>query len=121
MLQVELWTIYNGLQLAWEANWLNAIIEIDCGLAIKGVNGDCRGHSNRNLIVRIQKLCKCKWRVLFKQIPREANFVIDSLANLMKGFSIGAKIFHYAPPSVDDKIRMDGRFLLSNSAPTISS
>lgn len=55
--------------------------------------------------------------MLFKQISREANFVIDSLADLMKGFPTSSRIFHYAPPLVDDKIRMDRRFLLSNFAP----
>lgn len=51
MLQVELWAIYDGLQLSWEANWLNVIIETNCGLTINGVNGNCRGHSNRDFIM----------------------------------------------------------------------
>lgn len=34
VLKFELWTIYDRLQLAWEANLENIIVEIDCALAI---------------------------------------------------------------------------------------
>lgn len=71
--------------------------------------------------MRIQELCSREWEVLIKQIPREVNFDFDTLVDLMKGFPIGARIFHVAPPLVDDQIGIDGHFLLSNADPTISS
>ncbi|XP_016667495.1 uncharacterized protein [Gossypium hirsutum] len=70
--QAELWAICEGLQLAWEANWENVIVETDCALAIKG-------------------------------------------------FPIGARIFHVAPSLVDNQIWLDRRFLLSNPVATVSS
>ncbi|KAH1129432.1 hypothetical protein J1N35_000810 [Gossypium stocksii] len=56
VLQTELWAIYDELQLAWEAKWVNIIIETDCALAIKGIHGDHKGHSNRDLIC-VSKNC----------------------------------------------------------------
>ncbi|MBA0682775.1 hypothetical protein Goari_024468, partial [Gossypium aridum] len=70
--QAELWAIYEGLQLAWEANWENVIVETDRALAIKG-------------------------------------------------FPIGARIFHVAPSLVDNQIWLDRCFLLSNPVATVSS
>ncbi|MBA0805714.1 hypothetical protein Gohar_005206 [Gossypium harknessii] len=57
VLQVELWVIYDGLQLAWEAKWDNVIIETDSAQAIKGVHEEFIGHFTRDLIVQIQELC----------------------------------------------------------------
>lgn len=86
VLQAELWVSYDGLQLAWKANWVNIIVEIDCALVIKGIHGDFRGHSNRDLILRIQELCRHEWKVVSKQIPRNVNFVVNTLVDLMRFF-----------------------------------
>lgn len=59
--------------------------------------------------------------MLIKQVSRGVKFVVDTLSDMMKGFSINVKIFHVTPPLVDDQIRMDKRFLLSNFDLTINS
>lgn len=61
-----------------------------------------------------------EWRVLFKQILREVNLAVDTLAGLLKGCSIGMRIFHVVPPLVGAQIRIDRHFM-SSSPDTIAS
>lgn len=93
VLQAEFWTIYDDLQIVWEDKWANVIIETDCALTIKCIHGDHKGRSNRDLILRIHKLCKHKWRVLIKQASRKVNSVADILANLMKDSPLARECF----------------------------
>ncbi|KAA3473918.1 Non-LTR retroelement reverse transcriptase [Gossypium australe] len=51
--QAELWAIYDGLSMAWDAQWRDVIVKSDCALVIKGINGDVTGTLYRDLIIRI--------------------------------------------------------------------
>lgn len=82
----------------------NVIVEIDFALTIKSIYGEIRGCSKRDLMIRIQELCKCDWRVIFNQISREVSCVIDTLVELMKDSPIGTRIFHVILLLVDDQI-----------------
>lgn len=83
---------------------MTIIIETNCVLPIKRIHGDHKRHSNRELILRIQKFCKYEWRVLIKQVSREMNSAADTLAKLMKDSPIDERFFHVNPSSIDDQI-----------------
>ncbi|KAK5776395.1 hypothetical protein PVK06_044354 [Gossypium arboreum] len=53
--QVELWEIYDGFSMEWDAQWRD-VVETDCALVIKGINGDSRGYAHRDLVIRIWEL-----------------------------------------------------------------
>lgn len=44
---------------------------IDCAKVIKSIHGVLKGQANKDLILRIQELCKREWQVVIKQIPRD--------------------------------------------------
>ncbi|KAH1129085.1 hypothetical protein J1N35_000463 [Gossypium stocksii] len=74
----------------------------------------------KDLNLHIQELYKREWRALIKQVSRKVSFAVDNLANLMKGSSIITRIFHVVPPSIDDQMRSDRCFRLSDFDPTVS-
>lgn len=57
-------------QLAWEVKWSNIIIKTDCVLTINEIHKNHKRHSNRDLILQIQELCRCEWKVIIKQVLR---------------------------------------------------
>lgn len=84
MEQVDLWTIYDGLIMARDAQWRHIFVETNCTLAFKRTTDELRGCVQRILVLRIRELVSCDWNVIFKQIPREINSLGHSLASMMK-------------------------------------
>lgn len=92
--QSELWVIYDGLQLAWSSKWNNIIVESDCALVVKAINGRLQEQINRGLILRIQEFCK------IQQVSREVNTATHTLARLKE-----------LPSEIADQIRNYGQNL----------
>lgn len=59
-------------------------------------------------------ICRCEWRVLFKQVSREVNLAANILIGLLKGCLIGMIIFHVVPLLVDAQTRIDKCFMSFN-------
>lgn len=80
--------------------------EIDCDTAVKDIFSGLKRHTNRY------------WRVVIKQISRNANFALHILTSLMK---ISHMVHEYFKSStkVADLIRLDVKFL--SLTPNITS
>ncbi|KAH1039304.1 hypothetical protein J1N35_041047 [Gossypium stocksii] len=91
--QAELCTIYNGLQYTLRVKRKEVVVETDCDTAIKDILGGPKRHTNRDLVSRIQELCKHDWHVVIKQISRNVNFAPHILVGLMKEFMFGHEFF----------------------------
>lgn len=98
--------------MAWDAKWNRTLVETNCALALKWIKDSVKGQPNKDLISRIQELCIRKWDVEIKQIPWEVNCSPHILADLIKDFPIGLKLFHVAPPLVAEHIGSDRRNFL---------
>ena len=79
---VELWAIYVGLQLTWDKGFRKVILESDSSVAIGLINGNrVSMDRNYNIIMQIKDILGRDWEVKTLHVYREANSVVDWLAN----------------------------------------
>lgn len=51
--QTELWASYYAFLLAWDAKWVNIIVETDCAQALTAIFDKSCDKSNKGLVIRI--------------------------------------------------------------------
>ncbi|KAJ1395133.1 Ribonuclease H domain [Sesbania bispinosa] len=79
-LEAELLGILKGLHLAWQYQYYNLIVEVDCAHVIHLINLGCQGsHPLKKLIDPIQSILIRHWCVHFHHVMREANQPADRM------------------------------------------
>ncbi|KAE8733075.1 hypothetical protein F3Y22_tig00001644pilonHSYRG00563 [Hibiscus syriacus] len=82
VLQAELVSIYEGLQVAWSLGIPRLLIQSDCSQAIKLVNAKGARDIFIPLVRAIVDLRNRAWETTFVWIPRTGNMIADRLAKL---------------------------------------
>ncbi|KAE8716332.1 hypothetical protein F3Y22_tig00110123pilonHSYRG00090 [Hibiscus syriacus] len=83
--QVELWAIFDGLNVAWDLGYHNIIVETDNSMAVRQINSPDHCHENA-LIKQIQILLSKQWspRVYFIcNVPQAMSIVCSKLTMLV--------------------------------------
>ncbi|KAE8656312.1 hypothetical protein F3Y22_tig00117005pilonHSYRG00401 [Hibiscus syriacus] len=82
VLQAELWSIHEGLLIAWDSGISKLIVQSDSKQAIKMLTAYDRDLNPLSLVRTISVLSKRAWNISFKWIPRDCNKAADYLAKL---------------------------------------
>ena len=78
----ELWAIHVGLHRTWDKGFRKVVLESDSKVIVGIIKGDTvRVDRNYNLIMQIRGLLGREWEVKIFHVYREANYVVDWLAN----------------------------------------
>ncbi|MBA0572334.1 hypothetical protein Golob_002682 [Gossypium lobatum] len=85
-----------------------------CAQAIAATLDKTRVQSNRDLVIRIQELCRRDWQVDIRNVSREANVVAHTLTRLMRNLSYGLKMFKEILTKIIEHIRIDDQLICNN-------
>ncbi|KAF7822209.1 ribonuclease H [Senna tora] len=111
----ELWSIAEGLQLAWESGFRRVILENDYQEAIKCLQINPHVNPWSHPAVNIVKSLLSKdWELKIKHIPRSANKCADLLAKSSLSCNSKSVILDCIPDFVRDAVRFDA---LGSSSP----
>jgi len=98
----ELWAITNGLKLAWSKEFQKIVLESDSSLAVDLITKDkIIIDKNYNLIMQARELLAKEWDIQVLHVYKEANSVVDWLANygLTMSFLDRSSISFNDPPA----------------------
>ncbi|KAL7237095.1 hypothetical protein ACSBR1_020212 [Camellia fascicularis] len=109
----ELWTLRDGLKLAWEKNFTNLEIETDSKLmqTLLQSTPNMQHHLN-NLIFYCRFLMELLGIQAIKHIYREANECADIIAKLGFDPMLGLQCFHFAPSIIVNQLYDDANGVL---------
>ncbi|KAK9020995.1 hypothetical protein V6N11_011006 [Hibiscus sabdariffa] len=81
-LNAELWSILEGLNMAWTMGFPRVQVQSDCSVAIRLILDPMAASSSSGLVRRISALQNRPWSLRFLWVPRETNMVVDGLSKL---------------------------------------
>lgn len=100
-LNVELFAIYHGLVIAWEAGYIYVICESDSLSALSLINeGVDHFHPFALMIKGIQNLRSLQWSLTLQHTLREGNECADWLAKTGASMDDDLKIWEVCPPQL---------------------
>ncbi|CAI0436929.1 unnamed protein product [Linum tenue] len=85
----ELAGIVHGLQLTWEAGIRKVILQTDSTTALSLIDSATPHHSHYSQVAAIRRWLQRDWQVRPQHVYREANVVVDFLANRGHSLSVG--------------------------------
>ncbi|KAL1062945.1 hypothetical protein V6Z11_D13G113400 [Gossypium hirsutum] len=88
----ELWTIMDGLDIAWKRGVKQFLVENDCLIAVNMLNGQIKG-TEGSLVRIVRELLARNWHVKVMFTPRTTNMAADSMAALRRNVSLGLRIY----------------------------
>lgn len=104
----EVWTVRQGLQLAWDKGFKRVIIEVDSTEALRmieaGVNEE---HYLANLLVHAPYMRSRNWEYRFRHTYHEANQYANFLAKMGPTDSSKASCWNLPPPRPCDLLFAD--------------
>ena len=108
VLMAELWGLYQGLRLTWEAGIKRLLVEVDnlcvTQLVSKQVVVPNEFYA---LVVAIRELISRNWQVSITHIYREANSAADFMANMAHSYPHGLHLFSSPPVGIYSIIVQD--------------
>ena len=88
--EAEIWAVIYGLRMAWDQGIRRLVVEVDSSPVAKCLNTKEKGSSKTgNLMEVCIQLIQQQQEVVIKHVYREANQVVDLLANLAMDHPIG--------------------------------
>ena len=108
VVMAELWGLYQGLVLAWDAGIKCLLVEVD-SLCISQMISKQVVVPNISyaLVVAVQNLLNRNWQVSLTHIFREANSVADFMANMAHSLPHGVHLFSSPPVGIYSIIVQD--------------
>ncbi|KAL4363202.1 hypothetical protein GQ457_04G035220 [Hibiscus cannabinus] len=100
-LNAELWSILEGLNLAWTRGFPRVQVQSDCSAAIRLILDPTAASSSSGLVRRISAWQNRPWSLRFLWVPRETNMVADGLSKLPSMNDFQLKILD----NISDSIR----------------
>ncbi|CAN1177317.1 Putative ribonuclease H protein At1g65750, partial [Linum perenne] len=108
IMRAELRAAEIRLQLAWDMSVKMVIVELDSQAAISSIKGLGPLDSRHGPIIHhIQQLRAREWQVVFKHTYRETNRVVDLLAHMGHGLSLGSHLVTVRPPNIRSALLSD--------------
>ncbi|KAL9417260.1 hypothetical protein AB3S75_040274 [Citrus x aurantiifolia] len=104
----ELWGLYQGLRLAWEAGIKCLLAEVD-SLCVTQLISKRVVVPNEfySVVVAIRELISRNWQVVITHIYREANSAADFMANMAHTYPQGLHLFSSPPVGIFSIIVQD--------------
>ncbi|KAK9001025.1 hypothetical protein V6N11_082817 [Hibiscus sabdariffa] len=99
-LNAELWSILEGLNMAWSMGFSRVQVQSDSSVAIRMLLDPIAANSSSSLVRRISSLQNRPWSLRFLWVPRETNMVADGLSRLSSVHDFQLQIFNDIPESL---------------------
>ncbi|KAL4285497.1 hypothetical protein GQ457_16G007620 [Hibiscus cannabinus] len=99
-LNAELWSIWEGLNMAWTMGFPHVQVQSDCSVAIRLILDPTAASSSSGLVRRISALQNRPWSLRFLWVPRETNMVADGLSKLPSMHDFQLQILDDIPDSI---------------------
>ena len=108
VLMAELWGLYQGLHLAWEAGIKRLLVEVDSLCVTQLVSKQVVVPNEfYALVVAIREIISRNWQVSITHIYREANSAADFMANMAHSYPHGLHLFSSPPVGIYSIIVQD--------------
>ena len=108
VLMAELWGLYQGLHLAWEAGIKRLLVEEDSLCVTQLVSKQVVVPNEfYALVVAIREIISRNWQVSITHIYREANSAADFMANMAHSYPHGLHLFSSPPVGIYSIIVQD--------------
>ncbi|KAL5822912.1 hypothetical protein ACOSQ3_020836 [Xanthoceras sorbifolium] len=103
VLEAEIWGIFEGIKLVWEASYKKVVIELDSKSAVELLLSDfSEDHPLFTLLINCRNLIRGCWVRVVQHVFRESNRVADNLANLGQDLGLEVVFFKEPPSSIVD-------------------
>ncbi|KAL4281612.1 hypothetical protein GQ457_03G016410 [Hibiscus cannabinus] len=107
ILEAELWGIARGLEVAWDMDCCNVVVESDCVDALKAITRGSSNNGHLAMLRFISDLCHRNWNVSFVQTARNNNGVANRLAKMASEGDFIVKRFMAPPPEILSLLHRD--------------
>ncbi|KAK9002871.1 hypothetical protein V6N11_060447 [Hibiscus sabdariffa] len=106
-LQVELWALLEGLNLAWDQGFERLLVRSDSKQVVNLVNSPSAGSSVLSLVRAIHCLRQKSWTTIVSWIPHNTNRPTDALAKLVSPSDFSIHVYSDPPMVVDSLLKED--------------
>ena len=97
----ELWGVYYGLCIAWDHGFRRLELEVDSESVVGFLRTKINDSHPMSFLVRLcYGFISKDWIVKISHVYREANHLVDGLANYAFTLSFGLYVFEFVPGSV---------------------
>lgn len=110
-MNLELWAILQGLELARLRGFAKLVVESDCSVAIDMLKDNSEGTPLNIIVRKIKEISRHLTAVEFQFVRRRGNLVADYLARSCISFEFGIRIIN----SLSSYVK---RLILNNSTVT---
>ncbi|KAL9414398.1 hypothetical protein AB3S75_042799 [Citrus x aurantiifolia] len=108
VVMAELWGLYQGLVLAWDAGIKCLLVEVDSLCVSQMISKQVVvPNVSHALVVAVRDLLNRNWQVSLNHIFREANSVADFMANMTHSLPYGLHLFTSPPVGIYSVILQD--------------
>ena len=108
MVMAELWGLYQGLQLAWDAGIKRLLVEVDSLCVSQMISKQVIvPNVFYALVVAVRNLLSRNWQVSLSHIFREANSAADFMASMAYSVPYGVHVFNSPPVGIYSFILQD--------------
>ena len=108
MLMVELWGLFQGLRLAWEAGTKCLLVKVDSLCITQMISKQVIVPNEfYALVAAIRELVSRNWQISITHIYWEANSAVDFMANMTHSLPHGVHLFSSPPVGIYSIIVQD--------------
>ena len=108
VLMAELWGLYQGLILAWDAGIKQVLVEVDSLCVTQMISKQVVVlNVFYALVVAVQELLSRNWHTVITHIYREANLAAVFMANIAHSLPLGLHVFSNPPVGIYSIISQD--------------